>query len=51
MSKILPQLWSVPWSYIGDGQAEAKIKEAFTVISSLQHEDLSAVGVLVLFTL
>lgn len=43
MSKVLSHIWPVLWLYTQNGQAEVKLKEAFTVISSLQHEDLSAV--------
>lgn len=44
MSKILSHIWSVLWLCMGNGQAEVKGRKAFTVVSSLQHEDLSAVG-------
>lgn len=44
MSKILSHISSVLWLCMGNGQAKVKLKEAFTVISFLQHEDLSAVG-------
>lgn len=52
MGKILSHIWSVLWLCMGNGQAEVKLKEAFTVISSLQYEDLSAVSFFVsLFSL
>lgn len=47
MRKILSHIWSVLWLYMVNGQAEGKLKEAFTIISLLQNKDLSAEGFLV----
>lgn len=47
MSKVLSHIWPVLWLYIQHGKAEVKLKEAFRAISSLQHEDLSAVTFIV----
>lgn len=47
MSKVLSHTWPALWLYTLNGQAEVKLKEAFTAISSLQHEDLSALTFIV----
>lgn len=52
MSKVLSHIWPVLGLYALNGQAEMKLEEAFAAISSLQHEDLSAVTFIVsLFSL
>lgn len=43
MRKIISHVWSVLWLYMVNGQAEAKLKEAFTIISSQQSKDLPSV--------